>query len=577
MYRYLYFITLQLFVASCGESPPSLQQQIPQIETRPPAAIRFVDVAAQVGIEWRHDNGASLHKYFPETMSGGGAFIDYDGDGDLDIYALNGGRLDAEQSARPANALFRNDGGHFEEIGAQLGVEDRGYSMGVAAGDIDSDGDLDLYITNFGSNTMLRNDGNGFADISITSTTNDSLWGSSCAFADYDRDGDIDLYVANYVRYSLIDAETNTVPYMAEHESYKGAVQKGYPHPANFSGSPDRLFRNDGNGFFTETAEQAGIYDADGKGLGIVFADYDRDGWPDIYIANDAVRNYLYHNKGNGTFVEGASLSGVAYGQDGQMEAGMGVDWGDYDGDSLLDLTVTNFQAEPNSLYHNEGGQFFAVETFTSGTGMVSLPFLGFGTQFLDYDHDGDLDLFTANGHVLDNVNLIDHSTQYEQRNLLFRNDGSNQTGNVRFSEVGAEAGMILEKVSRGSATGDYDDDGDADLLIFNVGQELSLLRNDGGAQAANWLWVRLVGQTSNRDGIGARLVLSAQGKEQTREVRGSRSYLSQSDLRVHFGIGAKEADWLEVHWPSGLIERVTNIIANSSLTLVEGEGEAVD
>ena len=218
------------------------------------------------------------------------------------------------------------------------------------------------------------------------------------------------------------------------------------PHPANFPGSPDRLFRNDGTGVFKDVSEQANIYDEGGKGLGVVFADYDQDGWPDVYIANDAVRNFLYRNAQNGTFVEGASLAGVAYGQDGQMEAGMGVDWGDYDGDSLLDITVTNFQAEPNQLYHNEGNQFFSIETFTSGTGMITLPYLGFGTQFIDFDHDGDLDLFTANGHVLDNVEQIDRSTQYPQRNLLFRNEGSSN-GPVRFKEIGLQLGLTLSLI----------------------------------------------------------------------------------------------------------------------------------
>ena len=565
---------LALLALACSSAPPSDTEQTPRGAAPPSSAIHFVDVATQVGLDWRHDNGASPHKYFPETMSGGGVFFDFDSDGDLDIYALNGGALDAEELARPGNALFRNDGEHFAELGQELGAADRGYGMGAAAGDLDSDGDLDLYITNYRANTMLRNDGTHFTDISAISATDDSLWGSSCAFADYDRDGDLDLYVANYVRYALEDAQADNLPYMSERESYRGTVQKGYPHPANFPGSPDRLFRNDGNGIFSEIADQAGISTADGKGLGVVFADWDRDGWPDIYVANDAVRNFLYRNTGNGTFVEGAELSGVAYGQDGQMEAGMGVDWGDYDGDGLLDLTVTNFQAEPNALYHNDGGPFFSVETFTSGIGMVSLPFLGFGTQFLDYDHDGDLDLFTANGHVLDNVESIDHSTQYPQRNLLLRNDGDAETGNTRFSGVGDEVGMTLESPSRGSASGDYDGDGDADLLVFNVGEKLNLLRNDGGSQAGNWLWVRLVGRASNSAGIGARLVLSAQGKRQTREMRGSRSYLSQSDLRVHFGLGMAKIDWLEVHWPSGLIERFDDLSVNSHRTLIEGDGK---
>jgi enediyne biosynthesis protein E4 len=569
-------IALAILLAACQGEKETTALPPTKAPASPMATIYFSNVAEQVGLKWRHDNGASPHKYFPETMSGGGAFFDFDSDGDLDLYVLNGGQLDAAPATRPANALFRNDGGHFVEVAAEYGAADRGYGMGVAAGDIDNDGDLDLYATNFTANILLRNDGNHFADISSISGTADSLWGTSCAFADYDRDGDLDLYVANYVRYNLDDARADYTPYMAGYESYKGPAQKGYPHPANFPGSPDRLFQNDGSGRFTEVAERTGVGDANGKGLGVVFADYDADGWPDIYVANDAVRNFLYHNEGNGTFAEGAALSGVAYGQDGQMEAGMGVDWGDYDGDGFVDLTVTNFQAEPNALYHSENAEFFSVETFTSGTGMITLPFLGFGTQFFDYDNDGDLDLFTANGHVLDNIESIDRSTQYPQRNLLFRNDGKVQTGNVRFSEVGIESGLALERVSRGSASGDYDDDGDVDLVVFNAGQELTLLRNEGGAQDAAWLWVQLIGRESNHNGIGARLILSVAGKQQLREVRGSRSYLSQSDLRVHFGLGNGRADWLEVHWPSGRKERFYDIAANQYLILNEGTGNNV-
>jgi hypothetical protein len=509
-------------------------------------------------------------------MSGGGAFLDYDGDGDLDIYALNGGQLDAPHSQRPANALFRNDGGFYLELAQDLDADDRGYGMGIAAGDIDADGDLDFYLSNYDANALLRNDGNRFADLTSASGTGDSLWSTSCAFADYDRDGDLDLYVANYVRYELRDSAKDNAPYMADYDSHIGEIAKGYPHPANFSGSSDRLYRNEGDGTFVDVATTSGIGTTEGKGLGVVFADYDVDGWPDIYVANDAVRNFLYHNEGDGTFAEGAALSGVAYGQDGQMEAGMGVDWGDYDGDGLLDLTVTNFQAEPNALYHNESNQFFAVETFTSGTGMVTLPFLGFGSQFIDFDNDGDLDLFTANGHVLDNIADIDRSTTYAQRNLLFRNDGLHTDARVRFAEVGKEsgAGMGLELTSRGSASGDYDGDGDVDLLVFNVGQRLNLLRNDTGEQSGKSLWVKLVGKESNRDGIGARLTLSAGGATQVRELRGSRSYLAQSDLRVHFGLGhSPHADWLEISWPSARVERFENIAAGQHITLVEGAG----
>ncbi len=564
-----------LLYMGCGEPPTDSMHPVDTVASiTERQSVYFVDVAADVGLVWQHDNGVSPNKFFPETMSGGGAFFDYDGDGDLDVYAINGGALEGEQTARPPNALFRNDGGLFTAVDHAAGADDRGYGMGTAAGDIEGDGDLDLYITNFGSNVLLRNDGGLFADISHGSATDDSLWGSSCAFADYDRDGDLDLYVANYVRYALSDAARDNAPYMSNYDSYEGNVQKGYPHPANFPGSPDRLYRNDGTGHFSEVAQQAGIFDEGGKGLGVVFADYDVDGWPDIYVANDAVRNFLYRNAQDGTFVEGASLSGVAYGQDGQMEAGMGVDWGDYDGDGLLDLTVTNFQAEPNALYRNEGNQFFSIASFTSGTGMVTLPYLGFGTQFIDYDHDGDLDLFTANGHVLDNVEDVDQSTQYAQRNLLFRNDGA-ATGPVRFSEVGLQVGLNSERVSRGSASGDYDDDGDVDLLVFNVGQELNLFRNDSSATDKHWLWVELQGKGANRHGIGARLTLSVGGIEQVREVRGSRSYLSQSDLKVHFGLGTQpSAEWLDVHWPSGIKERFQQVAGRQVARIAEGSGQ---
>lgn len=565
-------------IISCG-SPSQDTPELPATnkqEKNQKNSITFVDVARDIGLNWRHDNGASVYKYFPETMSGGGGFFDFDNDGDLDVYTVNGGALDSSMATRPPNALFRNDRGNFTQLKHAAGADDRSYGMGFAAGDIDGDGDLDLYLANFGANVLFRNDGSQFYDISQESATNDSLWGSSCAFADYDRDGDLDLYVANYVRYSLSDADQDNTPYMSDLDSYDGTIEKGYPHPANFPGSPDRLFNNDGTGTFSEVSEQTRIYDEEGKGLGVVFADYDVDGWPDVYVANDAVRNFLYRNAQNGTFVEGASLAGVAYGQDGQMEAGMGVDWGDYDGDALLDITVTNFQAEPNSLYHNEGNQFFSIETFTSGTGMITLPYLGFGTQFIDYDHDGDLDLFTANGHVLDNIEQIDRSTQYPQRNLFFRNDGSSN-GPVRFKEVGLQLGLTSEQVSRGTASGDYDGDGDVDILVFNTGEELNLFRNDNSEKDVNWLWVNLHGTKSNRHGVGARLILSVNGTEQVREVRGSRSYLSQSDYRVHFGLAnARYAEWLEVHWLSGLKERYEQLASNQFLHIEEGSGKRV-
>ena len=560
-----YFLCLACIPAEETAPPAPLQRATPAA-----SSLRFVEVASAIGLTWQHENGRSPQRYFPETMGGGGAFFDYDGDGDLDVYAANGALIAADpRDAAPVNRLFRNDGQRFIPVAA--GVAHRGVGMGVAAADYDRDGDLDLYLTNFGPNALFRNDDGHFAEIGRQTGIADARWGTSCAFADYDRDGDLDLYVANYVAYDPATTHTDQVPYMAGYESYGGQAPVGYPHPDNFQGQADLLYRNDGAGYFTDVSVEAGIADASGKGLGVVFGDYDNDGWPDIYVANDAVRNFLYHNSRDGTFAERAGLAGVAYGQDGQMEAGMGVDWGDYDGDGVLDLTVTNFQAEPNALYRGEGG-FFSVATFAAGTGLPSLPLLGFGTQFFDPDLDGDLDLFAANGHVLDNVLDIDQSTSYGQRNLLFRNDGG------RFAEVSAAAGpgFSLERVSRGSATGDYDGDGDPDLLVFNSGQPLSLLRNDQG-DANHWITIRLAGANGNPNGIGARLTATSGDLVQTRELRGSRSYLSQSQLRICLGLGKRpQLDALAVRWPSGRVEEFGPFAANQAIALVEGEGVSV-
>lgn len=536
-------------------------------------SIRFVEVATAIGLSWRHENGLSPKRHFPETMGGGGAFFDYDGDGDLDVYAVNGAFIDAKpQVSPPVNALFRNSDNHFAIV--EAGVAHSGVGMGVAAADYDADGDLDLYLTNFGANALYRNDNGHFAAVGKSAGVDDPHWGTSCAFADYDRDGDLDLYVANYVEYDPTAANSDQIPYMAAPASYGEQVPPGYPHPDNFRGRADLLYRNDGAAGFSDVSQQAGIADQDGKGLGVVFGDYDADGWPDIYVANDAVRNFLYRNNHNGTFSERAGLAGVAYGQDGQMEAGMGVDWGDYNGDGTLDLTVTNFQAEPNALYRGEDG-FFSYATFASGIGLPSLPLLGFGTQFFDPDLDGDLDLFVANGHVLDNVHDIDQSTSYGQRNLLFRNDGGQRHDQVRFADISALAGpgLQLARVSRGSATGDYDNDGDPDLLVFNSGQPLSLLRNE--QQADNhWITIQLAGANGNPNGIGTRIRSTSGDVVQVRELRGSRSYLSQSQLRIGLGLGKRsQLDALEVHWPSGRVEQFGPFAANQTITLTEGQG----
>jgi len=552
-------------------------QQLPPVPP-PSFPVQFAEVAAQSGLRFTQVNGATPHKYFPETMGGGGAFFDYDGDGDLDIFAVNGAWIsDTPPGPPPVDALFRNEGAAgFAEVGAQAGVDHPGFGMGCAVGDYDNDGDADLYLSNYGPNALFRNEaGRRFTELAARAGVADRRWSTSCAFGDYDRDGDLDLFVTNYVEYRPDLQREDAVPYMVQSDKTDPAAAKGYPHPANFRGAPNALYRNEGGDRFAELTRPAGLYTKEGKGLGVVFVDYDSDGWPDLYVANDGVRNHLYRNRGDGTFAERAAEAGVAYGQDGQMEAGMGVDAGDYDNDGRQDLTVTNFQAEPNALYRNQGTGYFANETYASGTGLVSLPFLGFGTHFLDCDNDGWQDLFVANGHVLDNAELFDQSTTYAQRPLLFHNQGPSPQGRVTLAEVGLQAGpgMQTPRVGRGTAAGDYDNDGDLDLLLIDLGRPLALLRNEG-IPGRHWLSLRTVGDRSNRDGIGAQVRVVAGELIQVQEVRSARSYLSASDLRLHFGLGDRpRVDQLEIRWPSGQVQQFRDVEADQFLLVRESGG----
>ena len=547
----------------------------------PAREIRFTDVAAEVGLRFRHDNAATPERHFPETAEGGGAFLDADGDGRLDVYLVQGAPVaprdggGSDGPAAPANAFFRQtESGFFEETGARLGVDDRGVGMGCCAADVDNDGDPDLYVTNYGTNALFENaGGDRFSRVTEAAGVGGRHWSAGCAFGDFDRDGLVDLYVANYVDYDPANPVEEATPYVAVAGEYKGEVS-GYPHPAFYPAQPDFLYRNEGGGRFADVTELSGVFQAGGKGLGAAFADYDLDGWPDLYVANDNVRNFLFHNE-QGRFAEVGVLAGAAYGQTGRAEAGMGIDWGDYDNDGRPDLAVTNFQREPNSLLRNGNG-FFRDESFASGSGEVSLPLLGFGVNFLDVDLDGRLDLFVANGHVLDNAELIDQSTTYRQRDLLLRNAGPGKYGATAFVDVSERAGPALQRarVGRGSAAGDFDGDGDLDLLVVHLGEEAALLRNDSAA--GNWLQVRTVGGPSNRDGIGARVEIRTGRRRQVREIRAGSSYLTQSELAAHFGLGAAAAaDELVVHWPSGRSDTLRDVAAGRVVTVIEGRGTA--
>ncbi len=522
----------------------------------------FDNAAADVGIAFTHRNGATPEKYMPETMGAGGLFFDYDGDGWLDVFLVNGGSFVDESVALEArHRLYRNQGnGMFVDASAGAGIGISGYGMGACSADYDNDGDVDLYVTSVDANRLYRNDDGAFTDVTDEAGAGSRMWSSSCAFADIDNDGDVDLYVVNYVDFG---ADNN------KYCAYAGGARV-YCHPNVYNGLSDILYRNDGDGSFTDVSAESGIEMAGGKGLGVVFADYDLDGWTDIYVANDSVPNFMFHNNGDGTFEETALFLGVAVGGDGQPLAGMGTDMGDLDGDGYPDAFVTNLDSQTHNLYINLGGGLFMDATFESGAGEATLPFVGFGTVFFDYDNDGDLDIAVANGDVIDNVAEFRDSTSYPQRNLLLENDGAG-----RFEDVGPDrgTGFALEKVGRGLAAGDVDNDGDLDLLIVNNGQTVDLLRNNGG-NSGNALLIRTVGTTSNRDGVGARLTLTLGDRALVRHVKAGSSYLAQSDLRVHFGLGdAAGADSLRIAWPSGQVDLIKGLEANQILTVVEGQG----
>ena len=527
-------------------------------------AVRFVEVAAEAGLNVHYDNGASGEKYMPEAMGSGAAFFDADGDGRLDLYIINGGSLPGHRpEPAPANAHYRNLGdGTFAEVTAQVALGDTAYGMGAATGDYDNDGDTDLYVTNVGPNRLYRNGENGvFEDVAQALGAADPGWGANAAFADYDNDGDLDLYVANYMEY---DVGTNKPCHRGEARAYCG--------PGIYPGQAGRLYRNEEAGqALTDVTRGAGLDLSSGRQLGAVFGDIDGDGDQDLFVANDTKANYLFINRGDGTFSEEGIVAGVAHSGDGVAESAMGADVADYDNDGRLDIVVATFQWLPNTLYHNDGDGFFSDVTFAAGLGKESVPYLGMTSAFLDYDNDGYLDVFLANGHLDENVKEYDPSASYAQVNQLFRNlrDGT-------FEEVTEVSGpgMRLARVSHGAAFGDYDDDGDLDIFVSDSDTpRCSLLRNDGG-NANGYVVVMLVGKRSNRDGFGARIRAVAGDVVQTREVRSSFGYMGSSDKRLILGLGGRDRlDSLEIRWPSGVHQVLVDIPAGQRLSIAEDRG----
>jgi len=525
------------------------------------STIHFVDSTNKAGIHFTHHSGATGKKYLPETMGGGCAFIDLDGDGWPDILLINGTDF-APHKQRWLPAFYHNNhNGTFTDVTRGSGLDVEMYGMGVAVADYDNDGLPDVYITALGGDHLFHNEGHGhFRDVTARSGIRNANFGTSAAWLDYDRDGKADLFVANYVTWSKEKDQRCSMD----------GTNKSYCTPEVYKGISSKLYRNLGNGKFEDVTQKAGLGDATSKSLGVVVFDYNGDGWPDLFISNDTQPNKLYRNNKNGTFTEEGMQAGVAYAEDGTARGAMGADAADYDHSGRPDLIVGNFANQMLGLYRNEGKGIFVDESPSSAVGRASLRSLTFGAFFFDYDLDGWDDIFAANGHIEPDINRVQPMVQYRQAPLLLRNQGKG-----RFENVSKQLGADFERplVARGAAYADYDHDGDLDVLINTNNGPAVLLTNDGGNRN-HWLTVRLIGTKSNRSALGAIVrIESALGKQWSAVHSGS-SYCSQSDLALTFGLGQdKLISLLEVDWPSGIHQQFKNINPNQFLTIDESRG----
>lgn len=523
-----------------------------------PAQPVFTDVTRRAGIQFVHNNGAAGKKWLPETLGSGCAFFDADGDGWPDILLINS-RSWRPRPVKSLHRLYRNNrDGTFTDITAGSGLDVEMYGMGVAAADYDNDGRQDVYITALEGDRLFHNEGNGkFRDVTKAAGIHNANFGTSAAWLDYDRDGRVDLFVANYVRWS---------PQEDLWCSLDGAV-KSYCTPESYQGVASKLYRNLGNGKFEDASTKAGIADPTSKSLGVAVLDFDGDGWPDLFVANDTQPNKLYRNNRNGTFREVGLEAGVAFGEDGVARGAMGTDAADYDGSGRPHLLVGNFSNQMLALYRNEGNGLFVDEAPRSAVGRASLLSLTFGAFFFDYDLDGWLDIFCANGHLDEEIERVQPKVKYRQPPQLFRN-----LGRGRFVEMTQQAGADFRRplLARGAAYADYDGDGDLDLLITNNNGPAVLLRNDGGNRN-HWLRVSLEGTRSNRDGIGAVVRVETSSGAQWRMVHSGSSYCSQSELTLTFGLGRQaQVQQVEVRWPSGALQRIARPAARQLLRIVE-------
>jgi len=524
-----------------------------------PAEVIFSSVTKSARINFVHSDGHSRKRLFNEFIGSGVALFDYDNDGDLDIYLLNGAKQVPSADMTEPNQMYQNQGdGTFINVTSDTNLGHAGYGVGCTTGDYDNDGFIDLYLTNFGADALYRNQGDEtFINVTQSAEIDNPSWGTSCAFTDINNDGYLDLYVTNYANYDV------TLDYQCISRQIHV-----YCGPHAYSPTPDRLFVNNGHGTFIDQAQQRGINQPlPCHGLGVAVGDYDNDGDSDFYLANDQDPNFLFQNRGDGNFDEIALIAGVAYNGVGKEEAGMGTAFGDYDNDGYLDLTVSNFQTETNTIYHNEGNDFFMDLTITTGMAEQTYNYLGWGIKFFDYDNDGWQDVFVVNGHVMDNINQLEPNVTLPQKNLLFRN-----MLNGTFELVNGTDGLNIKKVSRSAAFGDYDNDGDIDIIVTNWNQSPDLLRNEVGNRN-HWVMFKTIGVKSNQSGIGSKITVTTENLTQYREVRSDGSYLSASDLRVHFGLGTAGAiKQVEIQWPSGQTDHHKNLSVNQEYTLIEGQ-----
>ena len=547
--------------ALAGTSANDLSRSDKSLPASP--SLVFEDVAADAGLDFQHFSGSPEKQYILESMSGGVAWIDFDRDGWMDLYLVNGGHWEelVQGKRTVSNALYRNNGdGTFANVTEKAGVGNRHWGMGVAAGDYDNDGWVDLFVCNYGPNTLYRNNGDGtFKEVTGTAGVGDGRWAVSASFGDYDADGWLDLYVTNTVRFDFKNPDP-----MECH--YRGiTVQCG---PLGMVGDSDILYRNNGDGTYLDVSEKAGVSDVTPSyGLGAIWTDYDNDEDLDLYVANDQMANFLFRNRGDGTFEETGLFAGAAFSDDGTAQGSMGVDFGDYDRDGLLDIYITHFSDDYNTLFRNLGRGRFRDMTRGAGLTFSSWPMVGWGTGFVDLDHDGWEDIFAANGHVFPQVDGYKIGTSFHQRSQVFRN-----LGDGKFQEVSAGLDKLKSWSSRGVAFADYDNDGDMDVAVNNLDGVPWLLRNQKGSESGNWLLLSLEGTRTNRSAIGARVTLETAEGRQMREVRGGSSYESTHDFRVHFGLGQLETvKKLTVRWTDGTTRSFENLAVNRTYRLKEG------